>query len=372
VILPARVWSGRDGATPGRLEEVDLDVVAVEPRRLVLRSVTAHLVDGDVLFDGSDLRFDPRRGGGHAASAAHRREALAFGTVNTAYHLQRALDHVTRLLGRPLPPLVARIGAHAAQRPSWGGGHYRLPAARYSALPEEETPAADGEVHLGAGGRLLALDGRPYIHTASHDPAIVCHEGGHHVTRHTADFRLNRRRPPQVQLNRKIPLDEGTCDYLAAVLLGTPDIYGWHRAAVPSHTPRRRHLDAPWTMAHFTGGRSSDPHTDGSIWGSALWAARCAVERRGHDPQTFDAVVVRALDRIGRSATELPRGLACRHRRRFATALAAILEEDEAAGGRLSGTVEPVLAARGIELGASNGELQLRCRSRAWTRGAAG
>lgn len=362
MILAARVWSGSGDPLPGRLEEVALTVERLEGRALVLPGLTVACAGDDDLFERADLRFDPRRGGGPTAMPEHRRDALAFGVVNTAYHLGRALERVAALLGRGLPPLVARVGAHAARHPGWGGGHYRLPAENYSTLPEDEPPVSTGEIHLGAGGRVVPLDGRAYLHTASHDPAIVYHEFGHHVTNHTADLRCNRRRPPEAQTNRKIPIDEGTCDYIAAILMGTPDIYGWHRAGVPSYSARRRRLDAPRTMAHFVGGHRSDPHADGAIWSAALWASRCELERRGFLPDRFDAVVLRALDRIGRADPDLPIEIVQRRRRRFANALEAILAEDQACGGDLVETVETVFAARGIEAGTGNNIARRRLR----------
>jgi hypothetical protein len=113
-------------------------------------------------------------------------------------------------------------------------------------------------------------------------------------------------------------------------------------------------------MAQFVGGHLSDPHTDGTIWSAALWAARCELGRRGVEAARFDRVVVRALDRIGRTAEDLPVEGARQLRRRFALALEAILEEDAAGGGALAGVIEPVFAARGIEVGFGNDELRDR------------
>jgi hypothetical protein len=362
-------WSGGGHSAPGELAEVTLDVERIEPAALVCPRVTVRCELGGVLFRGDDLRSDPRAAGDTSATPEHLRQALAFGVVNTAYHAQRGLEAIARLLGRPLPPLLVRIGVHAGQRPDWGGGHYRLPAGEYSALPEEEPPLTTGEIHLGAGRRLVPLRGERYLHTASHDPAIILHELGHHLTRHTADFRVNRRRPPRGQANLKTPLDEGTSDYLAAILLDTADIYGWHRAGVPPESPRRRCLAAPWTMAQFVGGHLSDPHTDGTIWSAALWAARTEVERQGLEGARFDGVVVRALDRMGRTGGELSVERTRQLRRRYALLLQAVLEEDAAAGGRLAAVVEPVFAARGIELGFGNDELRERTLAGAGSRG---
>ncbi len=372
MIARGLAWSGGGPSPPGGLVEVALDVERIQRRTLVLPGLTVSCETGVVLHDGDlhdgDLRFDPRDGGGASASPGQRREALAFGMVNCAHHLQRGLDVLARLLGRRLPPLRVRIGVHGAQQPRWGGGHYRLPAGDYATLPEEEPPAVTGEIHLGTGGRRVLLRGRRYVHTAAHDPAIVVHELGHHLTRHTADFRLNERRAPHSQANLKTPLDEGTSDYVAAILLDSPDIYGWHRAGVPRDSPRRRCLVAPWTMAEFVGGHLSDPHTDGTIWSATLWAARTALERRGVDPARFDGVVVRALERVGRTAADLTIEGARQLGRRYALVLEAILEEDAASGDGLATIVEPAFAARGIEVGFGNDELRERilgARSRA-------
>lgn len=362
--LRALAWSARGDTPPGRLTEVILEVDRVEAAGVVCPGLTVRSEQGRVLFDGGVPLARPCAGGA-GATAELTREALAFGVLNTAHHLQRGLELVGRLRGRPLPPLLVRIGTHDRQRPDWGGGHYRLPALDYSSLPEETPPLPTGEIHLGGGGHAVALHGEPYRHTASHDPAIVVHELGHHLTRHSADFRVNERRPALAQANLKTPLDEGTADYLAAVLLDTPDIYGWHRASVPPALPRRRRLDAPWTMAQFVGGHLSDPHTDGTIWSAALWAARTEVVRHGIEAESFDGVVVRALDRIGRSGGDLSVEEARRLRRRFAVFAEAILEEDAAGGGRLAAIVEPALAARGIEVGHGNDALRDRALHRA-------
>ncbi len=349
--IRALAWSARGRTPPGRLAEVTLEVDRVEAAGLVCPGLTVRSEQGEVLFDGGVPLARPHGGGGDG-TAEHRREALAFGVLNTAHHLQRGLEVIARLRGRPLPPLLVRIGAHDRQRPDWAGGHYRLPALEYSSIPEETPPLPTGEIHLGGGGHAVDLGGEPYRHTASHDPAIVVHELGHHLTRHTADFRVNERRPALAQANLKTPLDEGTADYLAAVLLDTSDIYGWHRGHVPPELPRRRRLDAPWTMAQFVGGHLSDPHTDGTIWSAALWAARTEVIRRGIEAETL-RWPGGARPRPGR-ADAAPTSRSTRHAGCGAASRSlaeAILEEDAAGGGRVAAIVEPVLAARGIEVG---------------------
>ena len=234
----------------------------------------------------------------------------------------------------------------------WGGGHYRLPAASYSELPEDSPVDPAGEVHLGSGRTYVEHDGAPYLHAPGHNPAIVSHEVAHHVCRHVADFRLNRLRPPQQQTNRRTAVEEGTCDYLAAAMLGHPDIYGWHRRQIPVTDPRRRSLSAPWTMADFRGGHDADPHTDGTIWACALWQARSRAAETGHPAAAVDAMLLRGLARLG-SQHAADRSLEARRSRRyFGTLLAAMLEAGS--GGPLVDEIERVMAARGIRPGWSN------------------
>lgn len=355
----ARIYRPDGAAGPGRLAEARLDVVGVEPAGLSLAETTVRDESGCTLFEGEDLRFDPACGGGPLAESEAQRQACAFAVVNTAFHVQRALRVVAALLGRSLPHLLVRIGLHQEQRP-WGGGHYRLPARSYSELPETNPGCPEGEVHLGYGRGFLPVPKPRYFHKPGHNPAIIYHEVCHHLCRHSADFRLNRLLPAAAQTNRKIALDEGTCDYFAAVLLGTPDIYGWHRGQVPYWQQRRRCLDPRWTMASFHGGRDRDPHSDGTIWASALWSARTAVHAAGADPARFDAMVVQGLDRFGRSDCDTRTEPVLRRRRHFSRLLSAIVATD-------AGLTEPVLAAmagHGIRLGASNAELRDEARVR--------
>ena len=258
---------------PGRLAEVEL--AGAERTENGLRVGPVEVFDSAARCGpADDGRFNPADGGGPLASREARRQARCFGVVNVAYHRHRGRAWAGGLLGHALPPLTARIGVHTDQRPRWGGGHYRLPAERYSELSEAAPVQPTGEIHLGTGRAYRPYDGRSYFDAPAHNPAIVLHELGHHICRHTADFRLNGRRPPSQQANRKIPLDEGTSDYIAAVLWDCPDIFGWHRAGVAPHHPGRRRLDVHRTMADFRGGSDQDPHADGTPWSSALWSGR--------------------------------------------------------------------------------------------------
>jgi hypothetical protein len=340
---------GRPG--PGRLSEVDLDVLGMGPAELVLAEVTVRDERGGQLFDGAALVFDPAAGGGPLAGQVADRQARAFGVVNAAFHTQRALRYAADLLGHALPRLLVRIGMHDEPR-RWGGGHYRLPDP---ALPDEpEAMSPSGEVHLGGGRAFVAVPGRGrYFHAPAHNAAIVYHEAGHHLCRHTADFRLNRLRPPRRQANKKIALDEGTADLLTAVLLGAPDIYGWQRRAIPESDQRRRMLSPRWTMAHFRGGHDSDPHTDGTVWASACWSARERVAAAGWPPTRFDAMLVRGLELVGDHGGSSLAEEELRGRRHFSRLLAAMVQADpEVASVVLAG-----MAVHGIRLAASNAEL---------------
>jgi hypothetical protein len=350
---------GRAG--PGRLGEVELDVLEVGSAHVVLAEATVRDERGGALFTGGglggELVFDPSAGGGPSAGAAADRAARAFGVVNAAFHTQRALRYVTGLLGHPLPRLVVRIGMHEQLR-RWSGGHYRLPGPGVGVDADPTNPA--GEVHLSGGAGFVAGPGTDlYFRAPAHNPAIVCHEVGHHVCRHTADFRLNRQRLPRQQANKKIALDEGTSDVITAILLGTPDIYGWHRHNVAQTEQRRRKLDPRWTMAHFRGGPHSDPHADGTVWASACWSARRRVTDTGADPTRFDTLLLRGLELAGR---ENPVGLiddAVRERRHFSRLVAAMARADPA----LAPQVLAAMAEHGIHLGISNNDLSRAARA---------
>lgn len=362
--VPAAAYRPDGSPGPGRLSEVELDVAKVRESALEIPGVRVIDARGGARLgrrDG-DLRFDPAGGGGPLASPGDCCESFAFGIVNVAYHLRSGLDYLAVLLGHPLPPLVARIGAHGDQRTGWGGGHYRLPAATYSSLPEATTPAVTGEIHLGPGGAFAEAAGRRYFLAPAHVVAIVLHELGHHLTRHTADFRVNARRPPLAQANHKVPLDEGTADYLAAIMLGTPDIYGWHRGHTPPSAQARRRLDGWWTMAAFRGGHDTDPHLDGTVWAAALWSAREAVRANGERGAEFDRLVAEGLVRIGAADPEMPVDAARRRRRSFGRALGAILQADAAHGARFGDVIAAAFADRGIKPGFSNADLRDRCR----------
>lgn len=347
---------------------------------------------GDAMADErGNLMFDPGRGGGRidkitVADPAFRSrylQAARFGEVNTYFHVDRIAAYVGALLdelGAPaLPPVTAVVNAHGAGVDVDGdanrdgrrcpdgrwvpfqGGHYRLPglAAR---IPEDTPLSPDGEIHLGPGqklarhGALAARAGGPYRANASHNPAIIFHEYGHHICRHTADFRANRRRPAGRQSNRKTALDEGSADYWTATMLGTPHIWFFHHRHDPT-APHRRSLVSRRTMADFAPGKTGDAHANGTIWAAALWDLRTEAIRREDGPQggrRIDRLLLQALLLIGadgagdRSANDDVPALV-RARRSFRRAGAALLEADAILHqGALRDAIARVLAARGI------------------------
>lgn len=355
------------GSGPGRLSRVPLELVERGANQLALPGVTVRDERSAVLLDPAgqgDLLADPVSGGGPRSSSEEELHARLFGLTNTAYHAQRVLRTMAELLDHPLPPLTIRIGMHEDVR-RWGGGHYRVAARTYDP-PESRQPSVTGEVHLG-GGRDYLRDARggPYFGAPSHNLAIIYHEIGHHVCRHTADFRLNRLRRENAQTNKKIALDEGTADYITAIMLDDPDIYGWHRAEQPNWSRRRRALSRRWTMAMFEGG-AADPHADGMIWSSACWTARARVASAGYEPSRFDRMLLRGLEISAERNSPVDPGTACgltdaqlaedrtrvvlKRRRYFSALLEALLEADP----ELSDPILAGMAEHGIRPGHSN------------------
>ena len=290
---------------------------------------------GDAQADNDgNFYFEPGRGGGRIdkveiGDAGMRRryvQATHFGEVNTYFHLDRAASYAHRLLGdlgaTSLPPVTAVVCAHNCAFQQNGerdairrlgkwvpfeGGHYRLPARRYD-ISERYPIEPAGEIHLGPGrhlvheGALVDAAGGRYRANASHNAGILYHEYGHHIVRHTADFRANRCRPVEQQKNTKTALDEGTSDYWAATILETPHIWAWHRPtqAGASHP---RSLSSSKTMADFDHKPGADPHRNGTICAAALWDMRrhiAAADSGG--ASVSDMLVLKALLLLGAQA----------------------------------------------------------------------
>lgn len=326
---------------------------------------------GDAQPDAEgNFLFEPSGGGGRldkvvlAAPECRQRyiQASHFGEVNAYFHLDRIAAYVDTLLcqlGHPSVPMVtAIVNAHHAATERDGlrdgvfgkrrgrmipmqGGHYRLPSWRYD--PREFQPLSPaGEIHLGPGyqlhrdGAIVEATGGPYWGHAAHNGAILYHEYGHHILRHTADVRANFLRPPDKQSNRKEAIDEGTCDYWAAAMLGTPHIWAWHRR----HDHQEIHprsLASAKTMANYDSAANADPHTNGTIWAAALWDLRTRLKATEPDgAHQTDLLVLQAL--LGLASITSPEGetpteYLPRVRASFEVGLASLLRADELMNG---------------------------------------
>jgi hypothetical protein len=358
---------------------------------------------GDALpnADGNFI-FDPGRGGGRidkvnwdgaSASPAEFLESgvpfpepqfrwryiltAHFGEVNTYFHLDLVaayIDGLLRELNAPsLPRVMAVVNAHHAATERHGirdglqrgdrwlpfqGGHYRLPAAHYD-LHEHEPISPDGEIHLGPGrnllqyGALVKAAGGRYRANASHNAGILYHEYGHHLTRHTADFRANALRHPTRQNNRKVAIDEGTCDYLVATMLGTPHIWAWHLRH-DDEVIHPRSLSSSKTMANYDAGPEADAHANGTIWAAALWDLRTQLGQSGADGvRCADLMVVQALLLLGQlvdaCSDKTINGIR-RLRRSFQIGAAAMLHADKLLySGRHQELIRGSFCRHGIE-----------------------
>jgi hypothetical protein len=322
------------------LEVVSGELIGAQVRVSARAVLVEAVLDGELVgrpmpalaAGGSRLCFDPARGGvrtrdNRIARGAHNdavEQATRFGMVNAFFHSTRITEYFNRLLaelGVPmLPELRVVVAAHSGSRlPGFAqgdgdyrsrrmrplaGGHYRL-SQRTTGVPEPFPVVPTGEVHLGPGRlsqRFAGQDG--YLRSAAHNPATIYHELGHHLCRHTADFRLNAERAPAEQRNGKIGADEGVCDYLTASFLGTGRPYGWYRA---ERGERRdpdawRELDVVPEDAH--GGIHEREHEDvhdlGARWAALWWRCRRRLLAGGlASGVDHDRVVVAALLAVG-------------------------------------------------------------------------
>jgi hypothetical protein len=364
---------------------------------------------GDAAPDaGGDFLFEPGRGGGRIDKVAlgdadfrwRYVHAARFGEVNAYFHVDRIATYAGELLrglGAPPPPtVIVLVHAHhgATELDAGGrrdgvrgqrrwlpfqGGHYRL-STRAIEVEELAPVTATGEIHLGPGWRLLEhgalvdMAGGRYRANASHNPGIIYHEYGHHITRHTADLAGNERRAPERQDNRKTALDEGMSDYFAAMMLETPHIWAFHQRH-DDEAIHPRSLASPKTMAGYDRGRQADAHGNGTIWAAALWDLRVGLARLEPDgARTADRLVLACLLGLGRIGADSPGGGAGRGaagagghdaavdaatpgrlrraRNDFATAAAALLEADRTLyRGRHHPVIRDALARRGIPSG---------------------
>ena len=314
------------GGLPGRFVCVRNGGAVYEPDP-VTKSERA-IPFGDARPDtAGDFLFEPGRGGGRidkvrlAEPDFRWRYILAsrFGEVNTYFHVDRIAAYVHDLLAElgsaPLPRVTAVVTAHHAATEEDGirdgvrgrnhwlpfqGGHYRLPSRQYE-MPEHNPISPDGEIHLGPGwqllehGALVEAAGGRYRANASHNAGIIYHEYGHHITRHTADFRANNLCPSDQQNNRKTAMDEGTCDYWAATMLGTPHIWILHRRH-DHHEVHVRSLTSGKSMEDYDTGPRADVHANGTIWGAALWHLRTQMSATEPDGiRKTDLLVLKAL-----------------------------------------------------------------------------
>ncbi|MDZ7993083.1 MAG: M36 family metallopeptidase [Nostoc sp. EfeVER01] len=290
--------------------------------------------------EGDSFLYDPASGGStpRQNEEAKGREndlilsAARFGEVNAYYHTDRTLTYANSLLAelgeKPLPYLRVVVNDHScSQLPgyrqndcdkrsgealSFGGGHYRRPSDRFDDEGFEhqvEEINSTGEVHLGPGndfikdanGDRVVVNSYPYNENPSHNAAIIIHETAHHIVSHTADFRENQNRQNNQYSNRKIHLDEGTCDYWTAVMLNSPDIYEWQRANEKLTDKSNRNLSGPRTTANFV--QDGDPHENGNIWSSTLWDLRQAIG----DGRKTDLLLMKTLLLFGEIEADNPK-----------------------------------------------------------------
>ena len=323
---PGQPWRLR-----GRLVEVVNHGVLVD--RNAANGKLEGVPMGDAETSSPDgFEFQPRNGGELLAENEEQqgsensrvREAGRFGEVNAYFYADRTLAFANALLAKlgeppsprcassltPTPARGCQATASKTVRPMTGScGRFRAgtivcqaPSRRMGAsCIQSRSMNPTGEVHLGPGrayitdskDRDIIVDGRKYVRNASHVPGIIVHEVGHHVITHVADFTANRSRKPLEPDNEKIHMDEGTADYLTAVILETPDIYHWQHAAEGRNDRDNRDLRGRRTTDDFD--RDGDSHRNGNIWASVLWDTRSVV-----GAQETDLLVMKMLVLFGK------------------------------------------------------------------------
>jgi poly-gamma-glutamate capsule biosynthesis protein CapA/YwtB (metallophosphatase superfamily) len=159
-------------------------------------------------------------------------------------------------------------------------------------------------------------------------------------------------RPPDNQNNRKTAMEEGTCDYWAATMLGTPHIWAWHHRH-DEQVVHPRSLASQKTMSDFDHDKKADPHLNGTIWGAGLWDLRTQFLAQSPDgARQTDRLLLQALLFIGRMmGDENPQTVKSvrKARESFTVGLGALLQADEMLFGRRHREVIlKTLAKRGI------------------------
>lgn len=381
-LLRLETDGGQSGRLWGRHVRVRNDGAVNEPDSATGSVRGVSIGDARPNMEG-DFLFDPGCGGGRMDKVVladpERRcryiQASHFGEVNTYFHVDRIaayVDDLLRQLGaQRLPRVTAVVNAHHAATEKDGlrdgvrgtrtgrwlpfqGGHYRLPSWRYD-VSEFQPISPQGEIHLGPGwqllrsGAIVEAAGRPYWSNAAHNGAILYHEYGHHIMRHTADIQVNALRPPGQQRNRKAAIDEGTSDYWAAVMLGTPHIWAWHRL----HDDQEIHprsLASPKTIADYDSSPQANPHTNGTIWAAALWDLRTRLDAsQPEGGRRADLLALRALLLLGQLTA--PRNELRRARESYEMGLAALVRADELLhAGRNREAILTCFGKRGIHL----------------------
>lgn len=336
---------------------------------------------GDALPDpDGNFCFEPHRGGGrmerHAFAEPEMWEryisASRFGEVNAYFHTDRVAAYVDSLLnelGYPLlPKVIVHVNAHNAiaevdgqidgvlgkvlgkvkTAEAWypmQGGHYRLATRKKLTVRELLPVSPTGEIHLGPGwklayhGALAERVGEAYRCNASHNAGTIYHEYGHHVARHTADFRANGLRDQQNQCNYKTDVDEAICDYLAATMMNSPHIWALHHQHNSNKTHRRSLVSQKTNDDYVRSkeGMLSDAHDNGTILAATLWDLRTRlITEASSDPQSIeqairhmDLMVMHSLILIGRikdHPTSPTIEGTCRLRKGFGTVRQVILQ----------------------------------------------
>lgn len=384
----------------GRFVAVHNDSVTKLPGTENANGLTAEQQPGVRLGDATpdaegNFLFEPHHGGGrmerHAFAEPEMWEryidASRFGEVNAYYHTDAVAAYVDQLLqqlGHPsLPQVIVRVNAHNAigkhagccngvlgkKSKKWyplQGGHYRLPTKQKLTVAEHFPLSTDGEIHLGPGWRLVThgalvdLSGGKYRSNASHNVGTIYHEYGHHLTRHTADFRLNELQAPHRQDNFKTDVDEAFCDYLAATMMGSPHIWACHHRH-DSEKVHRRSLVSAKTMDDYDHSDSADAHDNGTILAATLWDLRSAlIADAGNNPGAADTaightdlLVVQSLILIGQlldHPTRPDSRTSRRLRKGFGTVRQALLEADQRLfSGAYKKTIRRCFKQRGIK-----------------------